>query len=563
MTSRCFQPKLLLGPPADQYERAAARVARQVTQATAARPATVGGGPAGRVLRKPDIQPVHGTGSTAVDPQLQRAIGRAHGGGRPLPEQVRGPMEQALGADFSRVRLHTDAQADQLTRSLRARAFTTGQDIFFRRGNDIASGSGRELLAHELTHVVQQGGGSASAQASGGGLIQRRMGFEFETWTQVRYRDAGGLRLFRNAEEFYRPGGAQWKIVPDTGRMEFVTDPLTTLPQVAAATTQIQAFIDSLQNVTRAQDIKAAHPRTWTPAGNYTVHVGSGDGFDANVTAIDLYGQPQVSVGVLTTHVARFLQAAWTRPTMFGLRAPITALANTPQQPRRPPQGWLGGAPDVPTLVANWDAKLLSGWVRQATFPATFTEADNLVQAHAAQLPAPEQEKLRGLWVLMRTYWQKLRAYAGAAKKFQLWAMARTDFHSFHNDLSAAAQAAFLAAANQFAPPGGRAIPGTNITLSRWYASVIRPEAGATNQPPQGNSRAVDLLSAAQSATGEAIATGTDKSMGQHPLDQSGGAQRVVFELRKITPMVTVPFRFMYDHVLRPIFQFVQRLEQA
>jgi hypothetical protein len=67
-------------------------------------------------------------------------------------------MESAFGADFGGVRVHTDAQADGLNRLLNARAFTTGHDIFFRRGEySPGSSTGRELLAHELTHVVQQG----------------------------------------------------------------------------------------------------------------------------------------------------------------------------------------------------------------------------------------------------------------------------------------------------------------------------------------------------------------------------------------------------------------------
>jgi hypothetical protein len=68
-------------------------------------------------------------------------------------------MEPALGADFSGVRVHADAGADALNQSLQARAFTTGQDVFFRQGAyNPGSSSGRELLAHELTHVVQQNG---------------------------------------------------------------------------------------------------------------------------------------------------------------------------------------------------------------------------------------------------------------------------------------------------------------------------------------------------------------------------------------------------------------------
>jgi len=74
-----------------------------------------------------------------------------------LPGPAGDRYERALGADFARVRLHTDVQADQLSRALQAQAFTTGQDIFFRRGEyDAGSTRGQHALAHELTHVVQQ-----------------------------------------------------------------------------------------------------------------------------------------------------------------------------------------------------------------------------------------------------------------------------------------------------------------------------------------------------------------------------------------------------------------------
>lgn len=86
------------------------------------------------------------------------AIHRAKGGGRPLPEGLRGKMEQGFGADFSQVRVHADGEAQALNKNVGAKAFTTGSDIFFgKSGFNPASSSGQELLAHELTHVVQQG----------------------------------------------------------------------------------------------------------------------------------------------------------------------------------------------------------------------------------------------------------------------------------------------------------------------------------------------------------------------------------------------------------------------
>ena len=101
-----------------------------------------------------------GAGDAEVAPELEQSIQRERGGGQALDGKVRGQMEPAFGADFSSVRVHTDNQADTLNRQLNARAFTTGQDIFFRQGAyNPGSSSGRELLAHELTHVVQQTGG--------------------------------------------------------------------------------------------------------------------------------------------------------------------------------------------------------------------------------------------------------------------------------------------------------------------------------------------------------------------------------------------------------------------
>jgi hypothetical protein len=103
---------------------------------------------AGKNTREAEIAP-------GVEQNIQQARGDGHG----IDSKVRTQMESAFGADFSDVRLHTDTQADILNRELNARAFTTGQDIFFRQGaSNFGSSSGRELLAHELTHVVQQCG---------------------------------------------------------------------------------------------------------------------------------------------------------------------------------------------------------------------------------------------------------------------------------------------------------------------------------------------------------------------------------------------------------------------
>ncbi|MFM6122295.1 MAG: DUF4157 domain-containing protein, partial [Sphaerospermopsis kisseleviana] len=96
-------------------------------------------------------------GGMTATADLETSINQARGGGQPLGDNIRKPMEQAFGADFGGVKVHTDSHSDGLNRSVQARAFTTGQDIFFRQGEyNPGSRGGQELLAHELTHVVQQ-----------------------------------------------------------------------------------------------------------------------------------------------------------------------------------------------------------------------------------------------------------------------------------------------------------------------------------------------------------------------------------------------------------------------
>jgi hypothetical protein len=98
------------------------------------------------------------SGSFEVGNEVEQGIANARGGGQALPESVRGSMEGAFGADFSNVRVHTDAQSDTLNRSVGAKAFTQGSDIFFKSGAfQPESSDGQHLLAHELTHTIQQG----------------------------------------------------------------------------------------------------------------------------------------------------------------------------------------------------------------------------------------------------------------------------------------------------------------------------------------------------------------------------------------------------------------------
>lgn len=97
-------------------------------------------------------------------PAAALSTARPRGGGRPLTPALRAEMSGAFGADFAAVRVHDDARADGMSRSLDALAFTTGPDIYFRRGAfDPGGAPGRRLLAHELAHVVHQARAPAAA----------------------------------------------------------------------------------------------------------------------------------------------------------------------------------------------------------------------------------------------------------------------------------------------------------------------------------------------------------------------------------------------------------------
>jgi Domain of unknown function (DUF4157) len=96
-------------------------------------------------------------------PDVEAAIGRTRGAGSSLDTGSRQRMGSALGDPLADVRVHTDDTADSLARSVSARAFTTGADLYFARGEYQPSTSeGQRLLAHELSHVVQQRGAPTS-----------------------------------------------------------------------------------------------------------------------------------------------------------------------------------------------------------------------------------------------------------------------------------------------------------------------------------------------------------------------------------------------------------------
>jgi len=144
------------------------------------------------------------TGPRTVSDSIASRIGATRGGGRSLPAETRRSMEPHFRADFSGVRVHTDGESSDLAGQLKARAFTTGRDIYFGSGNyQPDSSEGQRLIAHELTHVVQQGQAGASQvnRLPAYGTVQRDELTDEEKAEEkekiakaIKSRDAGDVR---------------------------------------------------------------------------------------------------------------------------------------------------------------------------------------------------------------------------------------------------------------------------------------------------------------------------------------------------------------------------------
>lgn len=169
-----------------------------------------------------DIQHIGPEGGR-VHPQVEVAVERACGSGRPLDSALRDKMNTALEFDFSDVRIHTDSDADTLCRLLWAQAFTTGRDIFFRQGAYApATMRGLELIAHELVHVMQQHRGRIRSGSDC--IIVRPHKDPLEAEADLKARRAaeaafaGSVEAAENDPQSGFAGCAHWRIVRNTGK---------------------------------------------------------------------------------------------------------------------------------------------------------------------------------------------------------------------------------------------------------------------------------------------------------------------------------------------------------
>ena len=165
-----IQPKLTVGSPDDPYEKEADAVADRVMRMP--EPGFVQRKCAEceeeeKELQRKPLRPVvtpffQAKNETTISDGMANSIQSSKGGGSMLDPGINSFMSSRFNHDFSAVRIHTDSRATQLSRDLNAKAFTAGNDVYFNAGQyRPGSSEGKHLLAHELTHVMQQNSGYA------------------------------------------------------------------------------------------------------------------------------------------------------------------------------------------------------------------------------------------------------------------------------------------------------------------------------------------------------------------------------------------------------------------
>lgn len=167
-TGTTVQPKLKIGQPGDKYEREADAVADRVmmmseTESLQMQPMEE---EEEELMPKLRMQPMeeeeeivqaNSKSVSELSPDLTNQLNSTQGKGNAMPQQTNKFMSNAIGSDFSGVKIHTGQESIQMNQQLGARAFTHGNDIYFNNGEFRPDNNGgKRLLAHELTHVAQQ-----------------------------------------------------------------------------------------------------------------------------------------------------------------------------------------------------------------------------------------------------------------------------------------------------------------------------------------------------------------------------------------------------------------------
>lgn len=261
-----IQTKLAINRPGDEYEQEADRIADQVMAAPAHE---IVSGAKPRIQRFPTQL---ASQVEAVPASVDHVLASP---GKPLEPTLRKDMEEHFGYDFSRVRVHTGTLAEQSSRDINANAYTAGNNIVFDADRFAPeTHDGKRLIAHELTHVMQQTGAdgirtyhgqfpfysvsvATSAKNVINPVIQREMKFEIQTPNRIRRNDGEKKNLLERKygpDDFLFKGNTGVRLESEShGVLEFETkwehkwSKLKKQLEEAVAMTEIMNKINSIQ----------------------------------------------------------------------------------------------------------------------------------------------------------------------------------------------------------------------------------------------------------------------------------------------------------------------------
>ena len=233
----------IINAPGDVYEQEADRVAGQVLSE------------AGH--DRPQARPVQGTSETAAPPAVQEVLSSS---GQPLDPATRGFMESRFGHDFGNVRVHADARATESAQQIDAAAYTSGSDIVFGAGRYTpGTPSGQRLLAHELTHVIQQTGQTGTGV---GQVVQRQPASGTSQVPSLDLREnmspSMATALGSTAVDQFALGSAKIPLAGEASLRSAAANILFFLDKYPGSTVHISGHTDSVdteaRNLTLGQD---------------------------------------------------------------------------------------------------------------------------------------------------------------------------------------------------------------------------------------------------------------------------------------------------------------------
>jgi len=244
-----IQAKLTVNKPDDHYEKEADLIADRVVNAPEPKVAVAPMAPP-EVQRQEEVkeeeeQETIQTSAISIQRmtpagaavQFQSKLHNSASGGRAMAPSVGNFMSSRFGADFSGVRIHTDTSAQQMSKQVNAHAFTYGNHIYFNSGKyDPASKSGQTLLAHELTHTIQQGAVPVHAQVQRKhnftavqrkSILQRQAAPQLTKAVKIAEGEQGKVIANKNGADGHRYG---WKRLMEYFETSFGKDKIVDTP---------------------------------------------------------------------------------------------------------------------------------------------------------------------------------------------------------------------------------------------------------------------------------------------------------------------------------------------